>query len=150
MRFIQFTQPSGRVAVPSARFGGRLAVSGIDSELGWLFGTALTGIAGSSRDGQFPVDLTEDKENLYVRAELPGVARDSISVEYVDGSLTIEASRKEKQGEDQAPVAFSRQVSIPDEIEADKVAAVYENGVLTVTLPRREETKPRKINVSVN
>jgi HSP20 family protein len=41
-------------------------------------------------------------------------------------------------------------VGIPDEIEADKVAAVYENGVLTVTLPRKEETKPRKINVSVN
>jgi HSP20 family protein len=150
MRFIQFTQPSGRVAVPSARFGGRLAVSGIENELDWLFGTALTGLAGSSRGGQFPVDLTEDKENLYVRAELPGVTRDSISVEFVDGSLTVEATLKEKSGEGQTPATFNRQVSIPDEIEADKVSAVYENGVLTVTLPRKEESKPKKIKVSVN
>jgi HSP20 family protein len=136
--------------VPSAQFGGRLAVAGIGNELDWLFGTALTGFAGSPLNGQFPVDLTEDKENFYVRAELPGVTRDSINVEFVDGGLTIEASRKEKSGEGEAPVAISRQVSIPDEIEADKVSAAYENGVLTVTLPRREEAKPKKIKVSVN
>jgi HSP20 family protein len=150
MRFIQFTQPNGRVAAPSARFGGRLGVAGIENELDWLFGTALTGIAGSARAGQFPVDLYEDKDNTYVRAELPGVARDSIDVEFVDGTLTLKASRKEKAGEGETPVSFSRQVSIPDEIEADKVSAAYENGVLTVTLPRKEEAKPRKINVSVN
>jgi HSP20 family protein len=150
MRYIQFTQPSGRVAVPSARFGGRLAVSGIENELDWLFGTALTGFAGPSRGGQFPVDLTEDKENLYVRAELPGVTRDSINVEFIDGGLTIEASRKEKSGETEAPVAFNRSVNIPDDIEAEKVSAAYENGILTVTLPRKEEAKPKKIKVSVN
>jgi HSP20 family protein len=147
MRFIQFTQPSGRVAAPSARFGGRLEVAGIENELEWLFGTSLT---GPSRGGQFPVDVSEDKDNTYVRAELPGVARDSISVEFADGALSIQASRKQKAGEGETPVSISRQVSIADEIEADKVSAVYENGVLTVTLPRKEETKPRKINVSVN
>lgn len=150
MRYIHFTQPSGRVAAPSARFGGRLAVSGIENELDWLFGTALTGFAGATRGGQFPVDLTEDKENLYVRAELPGVTRESIDVEFIDGGLTIEASRKEKSGEAETSVAFNRRVSIPDEIEAEKVSAAYENGVLTVTLPRREEIKPTKIKVSVN
>ncbi len=150
MRYIHFTQPSGRVAAPSARFGGRLAVAGIGNELDWLFGTALAGFGGSSLGSPFPVDLTEDKENVYVRAELPGVTRDSINVEFVDGGLTIEASRNEKSGEGQAPVAARRQVSIPDEIEADKVSAAYENGVLTVTLPRKEEAKPKKITVSVN
>lgn len=150
MRFIQFTQPNGRVAAPSAQFGGRLGVAGIDNELAWLFGTALNGVSGSARAGQFPVDLSEDKDNTYVRAELPGVARDTINLEYVDGSLSIQASRKEKSGEGETTVEVSRQVSIPDEIEADKVSAVYENGVLTVTLPRKEESKPKKINVSVN
>jgi HSP20 family protein len=150
MRFIQFTQPNGRVSAPAAQFGGRLGVTGIDNELNWLFGAALTGLAGANRGGQFPVDLYEDKDNTYVRAELPGVTRESIGVEFVDGSLSIQASRKEKSGEGETTVPLSRQVSIPDEIEADKVLAAYENGVLTVTLPRKEESKPKKINVSVN
>jgi HSP20 family protein len=150
MRFIQFTQPNGRVAAPTAQFGGRLGVAGIENEIDWLFGTALAGFAGPSRGGQVPVDLYEDKENTYVRAELPGATRDSINVEYIDGSLAIQASRKEKTADGETTVSLSRQVSIPDEIEADKVSAVYENGILTVTLPRKEEAKPRKINVSVN
>jgi HSP20 family protein len=150
MRFIQFTQPNGRVAAPSAQFGGRLGAASLENELDWLFGAALAGISGANRGGQFPVDIHEDKENTYVRAELPGVTRDSIGIEYVDGTLSIQASRKAKPGEGETPVSYSRQVSIPDEIEADKVSAAYENGVLTVTLPRKEEAKPRKINVSVN
>jgi HSP20 family protein len=146
MRFIQFTQPSGRVAAPSAQFGGRLGVASIENELDWLFGAALNG----SVRGQFPVDVYEDKDNTYVRAEIPGVARDSISVEFADGTLSIQGSRKEKSGEGDKAVSLSRQVSIVDEVDSDKVAAAYENGVLTVTLPRKEEAKPKKINVSVN
>lgn len=148
MRYIQFT-PNGRTA-PAAAFGGRFAASGLDSQLDWLFGTALTGFAGSASGGQFPVDLYEDKENAYVRAELPGVIRDAISVEIVDGSLSLKASRKGKSAEGEDTVTFSRLVALPDDVQADKVSATYENGVLTVTLPRAEETKPRKINVSVN
>jgi HSP20 family protein len=150
MRYIQFTQPNGRVTAPAARFGGRLGVAGFDHELDWLFGTALSGFSGAGRGGQFPIDLYQDKNNTYVRAELPGVTRDAISVEFVDGSLAIEASRKEKTGDNETTVSYSRQVSIQDEVQADKVSAVYENGILTVTLPRREEEKPKKISVSVN
>jgi len=150
MRFIQFTQPYGRVAAPSARFGGRLGVAGIENEIDLLFGAALTGLPGAVSGDRIPVDLYEDKDNTYVRAELPGAARDAISVEFVDGSLSIQASRKEKAGEGENTVSLSRQVRIADEIESDKVSAVYENGVLTVTLPRKEEAKPKKINVSVN
>ncbi len=106
-----------------------------------------SGFAGGA---QFPVDLYEDKDNTYVRAELPGVARDAINVEMVDGSLSIHASRKEKTDSGESTISYSRLVSIPEEVQADKVAASYENGVLTVTLPRPEAAKPRKINVSVN
>jgi HSP20 family protein len=150
MRYIQFTQPIARTVAPAAAFGGRLAAAGIERQLDWLFGTALTGFAGTARGGQFPVDLYEDKDNTYVRAELPGVVRDAISVEIVDGSLSIQASRKGKAADGEDTVSFNRLVSIPDAVQADKVSATYENGVLTVTLPRSEETKPRKINVSVN
>jgi HSP20 family protein len=121
-------------------------MAGIENELDWLFGPALNGAVR----GQFPVDVYEDKDNTYVRAEMPGVARDSINVEFADGTLSIQGSRKEKSGEGEKPVALSRQVSIFDEVNSEKVAAAYENGVLTVTLPRKEEAKPKKINVSVN
>ena len=151
MRYIQFTQPIARSVVPTADFGGRLAASsGIDRQLDWLFGTALAGFAGNTRGGSFPVDIYGDNANTYVRAELPGVTRDAISVEFVDGSLSIQASRKGKSAEGEDTVSFSREIAIPDEIQADKVSATYENGVLTVTLPKSEEAKPRKINVSVN
>lgn len=150
MRFIHFTQPSIRSAAPAARFGGRLGGAGVEAEIDWLFGRALAGYPGASRGGQFPVDLYEDKDNTYVRAELPGATRDAISVEIVDGSLSIKASRKVKSGEGEDTVSFSRLVGLADEVQADKVSAVYENGILTVTLPRKEEDKPRKINVQVN
>jgi HSP20 family protein len=141
MRYIQLTQPSYRTG--SYRFGGRPAA--FENQIDWILGTAL---AGATRGGQFPVDITEDKDNTYVRAELPGVNRDAISVEVVDGSVSIKASRKAKSGD--GDVTVSRLVSIPDAVQGDKVSAAYVNGILTVTLPRKEEAKPRKINVSVN
>jgi HSP20 family protein len=147
MRLIKY---SNRSFVPAAHFGGRLGGLDADNQLDWLFGSTLGGIAGSVLGGQFPVDLYEDKNNTYVRAELPGVNRDAISVEMIEGSLSIQASRKEKAGEGENTVSFNRLVNIPDEVDSEKVAAAYENGILTVTLPRREESKPKKINVSVN
>ena len=150
MRYIQFTPPIARSVVPTADFGGRLAASGIDRQLDWLFGTALAGFAGNARGGSFPVDVYGDKTNTYVRAELPGVTRDAISVEVVDGNLSIQASRKGKSAGTEETVSFSREIAIPTEVQADKITASYENGILTVTLPKVEETKPTKINVSVN
>lgn len=147
MRLIKY---SNRSDVPAAHFGGRLGGLDIENQIDWLFGTALSGFAGSALGGQFPVDLYEDKNNTYVRAELPGVNREAISVEMIEGSLSIQASRKENAGEGESAVSFNRLVSIPDEVDSEKVTAVYENGILTVTLPRKEESKPKKINVSVS
>jgi HSP20 family protein len=148
MRIIRYTQPSSRSLAPTLGFGGAVSRPGFESELDWLFGNALTGFSGNARKGLFPVDLYEDKDNTYVRAELPGVAREAISLEIVDNTLSIQASRKEKS--DAEPVKFSRVVGIPEEVQADKVTANFENGLLTVTLPKKEEAKPRKISVSVN
>jgi HSP20 family protein len=98
------------------------------------------------------LDLYDDKDHTYVRAELPGVSREDINVEVVDDYLTIAATRKipGTDGQAEQSFSFSRSVSIPTEVQADKISAAYENGVLTVTLPKREETKPKKISVAVS
>jgi HSP20 family protein len=68
----------------------------------------------------------------------------------VEGYLNITAARKQKVGEEEQSFSFSRSITVPDSVQSDKVAASYENGVLTVTLPKREEAKPKKISVAVN
>lgn len=127
-------------------FAARSPLAGLESEIDRLFSSALGELATSAVAPRFPVDLFEDKDNYSVRAELPGISRDAINVEMVDGYLTINATRKE--GEES--FNFSRSVSIPDVVQAEKVAAHYENGVLTVTLPKQEQAKPRKIAINVN
>ena len=120
--------------------------AGLETEIDRLFESTLSGFASASR-GQFPVDVYEDRDNNYVRAELPGVRRDDINVEMVEDYLTITAQRKE--ADDEESFSFSRSLSVPEQVQADKVSASYENGVLTVTLPKREEAKPKKISVAI-
>ncbi|MEY4939703.1 MAG: hypothetical protein RIQ93_1438 [Verrucomicrobiota bacterium] len=150
MRLIQYTYPSFRR--PSHSLGRfQSPWTGLEGELDRLFETALGDFNGASAGNRFPVDLYEDKDNTYVRAELPGINRDDINVEMVDGYLTIAATRKSPgaDGSDEQTFSLSRSVSITEQVQADRVAAAYENGVLTVTLPKREETKPKKITVAV-
>jgi HSP20 family protein len=98
----------------------------------------------------FPVDLYEDGAATYVRAELPGVKRADIGVELVDGTLQLSAKRTHQVGEREETTQFSRALTVPEgAVQANKISAAYENGVLTVTLPKREEARPRKISVSV-
>jgi len=120
--------------------------AGLETEIDRLFESTLSGFASAPR-GQFPVDLYEDRDNTYVRAELPGVRRDDINVEMVEDHLTITAQRKDD--DDEESFSCSRSLSVPEQVQADKVSASYENGVLTVTLPKREEAKPKKISVAI-
>ena len=149
MRLVRYTYPSFRTLTPALGLP-RSPWSGLESEIDRLFETALSGF-GADAPNRFPVDLYEDKDNTYLRAELPGVAREDINVEMTDGYLTVSAARKTPaaEGAGERSFSFSRSVSIPEEVHADKVSASYENGVLTVTLPKREEAKPRKISVAV-
>lgn len=151
MRLVHYTYPSTRSFSPVFGSLTRSPWSGLETELDRLFETALSDVAAPVA-GRFPVDLYEDKDNTYVRAELPGVNRDDIGVELVEGQLNITATRKTPASGDQAErsFTFSRSISVPDTaVQADRISAAYENGVLTVTLPKREEAKPRKVTVAV-
>lgn len=151
MRLIRYSYPNSRRPL-TAGFT-RAPWSGLESEINRLFETALGDFTGGqvTSSTRFPVDLYEDKDNIFVRAELPGVTREDINVEIVDGYLTIAGSRKTPANGDQSEqsFSFSRSLALPEEVQADSVAAAFENGILSVTLPKREEAKPKKISVAV-
>jgi len=145
---IQYTNPRSSL-LPAFGLPARSPWVGLEGEIDRLFESALSDFVTPAYANRFPVDLYEDKDHTYVRAELPGVNRDDLNVEMVEGYLTISATRKTKGPEGEESFAFSRSVAISDEVHADQVSAAYENGVLTVTLPKKEEAKPRKISVAV-
>ena len=151
MNIVRYTYPTRRSLATLPGGFVRSPWSGLESEIDRLFAAALPAAAGAFSGTQVPVDLYEDPNNAYVRAELPGVTRDEINVEMVDGYLNITAARKTPATEGQGEQSFSlsRSVCIPEEVQADRVSAAYENGVLTVTLPKREEAKPKKVTVAV-
>jgi len=148
MNLIRYTYPRTSSLVPAF---GRSPWNGLESEIDRLFDVATSGFNAPAFDHRFPVDLYEDKDNTYVRAELPGLAREDINVEMVDGYLSINGTRKVTDDDGKVTESFSlnRSVAIPEAVQADKVSAAYENGVLTVTLPKREEAKPRKVTVEI-
>ena len=143
-RLIRYTYPRSATLMPA--LAQRSPWSGLESQVDRLLESAFGDLAAPAFAPRFPVDLFEDKDNTYVRAELPGVSREAINIEMVDGYLNISASRKDQD----ETFSLNRSVAIPEAVQADKVAAAYENGVLTVTLPKQEQVKPRKINVAVN
>jgi len=93
-----------------------------------------------------------------VQAELPGMKKEAIEVTLHEGTLSISGERKAEHNVNQAGVCraerfvgrFQRTVGLPSAVAADKVKAQYTDGILTVTLPKTEEAKPKQIDVSVN
>lgn len=106
----------------------------------------------------FPaINVWEDGDSLYAEAEIPGVNPEDIEVYTVGNELTIKGTRKPREGQDvtyhrreRGTGDFTRVVTLPVEIDADKVQASLKDGVLTVTLPKAEEAKARKIAVKTN
>jgi len=154
MRLVRYTYPSFRTLSPAFGAFSRSPWTGLESEMDRLFESALGGLVAPS-PARFAVDLFEDKANTYVRAELPGLSREDINVEMTDGYLTITATKKTPaaagsgEAKEEESFSFSRAISVNEDIHADKVSAAYENGILTVTLPKREAAQPKKIAVTV-
>src|SRR5271169_930175 len=104
------------------------------------------------------VDIYETPNELVVKADLPDVNEKDIDVRVENNLLTIRGERKfEKSVSEDNYLrvertygAFSRSFSLPNTVNAEAIGAEYKNGVLTVTLPKREESKPRQVKVAVN
>lgn len=105
-----------------------------------------------------PVDIYETKDKITLKAELPGFDEKQINLRFEDGVLTLEGERKfEKESGDEnyhrverSYGKFVRSFAIPAGVEGDRIAASFSNGVLTVDLPKREETKPKQIRIEAN
>jgi HSP20 family protein len=110
-----------------------------------------------TRAGVFPlVNLTEDKNSYYVRAELPGVKGDELDIQVTANNLAIcgerkiaaEAKDSKYHRREREAGTFSRMISLPGEVDNDKVEAKLENGILTVVVPKAEVTKPKQIVIT--
>lgn len=103
------------------------------------------------------VDLYEDKDQLIVRAELPGMSKESIDISLHEGVLSLAGERKSEELPEGSEAyrsercfgRFQRTFELPKPVEAERVGASYRDGILTVTLPKTEAAKPRQIEVNL-
>ncbi len=118
---------------------------------------------GGSRQAQLftgwtpALDLYQNNDNVVAHVELPGMRKEDIEISLHDGMLTICGERKSETGADDKATRterfsgkFRRSITLPTRVDANKVNATYKDGVLTVTLPKAEEAKPKQIQVNVS
>jgi HSP20 family protein len=115
-------------------------------------------LASPQTDWVPALDVYEDKDNFVVHTELPGLKREEIGVSLQDGVLVISGERKAGEKRTEGEIrrqerfygTFQRTLALPVPVAADRVKAQYKDGLLTVTVPKAEQAKPQKIDVSVN
>ncbi|NDV62977.1 Hsp20 family protein [Puniceicoccales bacterium CK1056] len=102
----------------------------------------------SGRERSLPVDVFEDEHNRTIRLEIPGVAKKDIELELENAVLSVRAKRIEKTESGETTINLNRSVTVGDDVEADKIKASLENGMLTIVLPKREQAKPKQITIA--
>lgn len=129
----------------------------MDLLMGGLWGETVA--RGAQREpwaGVFPLmNMTEDKDHYYLRAELPGIKSDALEITVTGNTLSISGERQiAAEGEnvkyhrrEREAGTFSRVVSLPDQVDAEKVEARSVDGILTVVLPKSEAVKPKQITI---
>lgn len=138
MKLIRYHQPKVR---PSIGWSGLLGPSVFDEFFNdfWGFG------AGQRQPA---VELSEDDAAYHVRIELPGVKKDAIELDLDDSVLTVGIHSRYKSEDACSSESWSRSFTLPSSVESVKASARHEDGVLTVTLPKSESSKPRRLKVS--
>jgi HSP20 family protein len=111
---------------------------------GALFGDSVGTTAGSQKA---PLDLYEDDQGFYAQIEVPGLNREAIDLNLEGGALTIRSVETEAKEGEEATYVTRRVLSVPDVVDQDHITASYEDGVLTVVLPKRSLPGPSRIEV---
>ena len=112
----------------------------------------------ASRPWSPAVDISETENDLVLKADIPDVDPKNVGIQVENGTLTLKGERKfeeQKNGHkgfhriERSYGSFVRAFSLPDSVDSEKVKADYKNGVLTITLPKKEVAKPKTINVQI-
>ena len=130
----------------------------LQSEMNRLFNTVFEGPApsgGTMRRWMPAMDLLESGDHFLLRADLPGLSEEDVTIELEDSTLTISGERKsehttENEGfyrVERATGSFSRSLTLPKGVDAENVTASFDRGVLEVRVPKPAERKPRRISI---
>ena len=143
------------------RFEPYCGTSGAQNQFERFLREAFSPVSGegevSTRTWAPPDDIYENGDNLVLKAELPGINPDEVEIRVEDNTLYLKGERKfEKEVNEQnyhrverSYGTFTRSFSLPNSVDPDKVAANYKDGVLTLTMPKKEEAKPKTIKINV-
>jgi len=128
----------------------------MNRQLGRLLDDSHLDVARDAGQWAPPVDIKETDDALLVQAELPGIEKKDVRLEVKDGVLTLSGERRYEKDVKEENVhrveraygQFSRSFSLPRNVDADKVEATMKDGILKVTLPKRESAKPKEIAIN--
>jgi HSP20 family protein len=124
---------------------------------GTFFEAPVNGESLATRRWIPAMDLVEEGDHFVLRADLPGVSEDEVSVELEENVLTISGERKSEHEErkeghyrlERAAGRSSRSLTLPEGVDPESIDAQFENGVLTVSIPKPQQRKPRRVAINV-
>jgi HSP20 family protein len=131
-------------------------VDSLQTEVNRVFDAFFGQGASASRRWVPAMDLVETEDHLVLKADLPGLGSDDVEIEIKDGVLTVSGERRadhEEKSEGYFRVErsfgrFSRSLTLPKGVEADSIAAEFNDGVLEVRIPKPEERKPHRVEIA--
>jgi HSP20 family protein len=131
-------------------------LTSLQGEMNRLFNTFFEDNGGSTRRWAPAMDLADAGDHLVLKADLPGLSEDDVRIEVHDRLLTVSGERKAEHDEkregyyrmERAYGSFSRSVTLPDGVDADKIDASFDKGVLEVRIPKPEERKPHRVEIT--
>jgi HSP20 family protein len=154
MSIIRYQTPDFTTATlsPLAR------LSAFHHQVDRLFDLPFFGGDARQFTGAPALDLYQDSDNFTVKAELPGLKKEDIKLSLHDGVLTLSGERRAEKAHDEKGSLrnerffghFERSINLPMQVDGTRVNASYEDGVLTVTLPKAEAAKPRQIEIQAH
>ena len=137
-------------------------LNSLQSEMNRLFNTFFDAPAGGGNGSTLrrwvpAMDLMETEDHFVLRADLPGLSEQDVSIELEDNVLTISGERRHEEETksggflriERAAGVFSRSLTLPEGVNPDAVQASFDKGVLEVRIPKPEERKPRRVAISV-
>jgi HSP20 family protein len=151
MRLTRFQRPD------LWNWSGFNQLTSLRDEINDLFESTFTNGNGSDVFNSWApaLDVYEDNDNLIVRAEVPGMKKDDINISLHDNVLTVSGERRNEKKYEGSQTSreerffgrFTRSVALQKQVDSNRVKAAYRDGILTITLPKAEEAKPRQITV---